>query len=577
MMTKRIKDGSMVTDQVHKMNLLPGIIIIIFQLILRYLLPALIPKAAAVGFLGGVACGLALVVWWLFFSRAARIERWGAIVLIIVVMYVTSLLLDKSIATANMGLMFIFFSIPVISLSFVTWVVVTRNLSTVTRRISLIIFILLASGSWTLLRTNGMTGDGHQKLGWRWATTKEEILLAQDTTGYSMSALPAVSDTIAEWPGFRGPDRDGVVNNLIINSEWSATPPEEIWRRAVGPGCSSFAVNGNMLYTQEQLGEYETVSCYNITNGKPVWKHKYKARFEESHAGPGPRSTPALSGNLLFSLGATGILNALEANTGSVIWSRNAAEDTGIKIPLWGFAGSPLISGDVVIVGLAGKIAAYNISTGSPEWTGPDGESGYSSPQLFTLNGVPQVIFMSKSGAVSIEPGSGKEIWDYPWEIQDRILQPSFIGGGDLLLSGENKSIRRISVTQEGGEFKAREVWNSSDYKVNFNDFVIHKGYAYGFDGPALTCIDLKDGRRMWRGARYRGFQILLADQELLIILTEKGEVALVSADPIEFREMAKIRALKSKTWSHPVIAGNLLVVRNHEEMVAFRIESTME
>jgi len=573
MITKSIKDGSMVTDQVHKINLLPGIIIVIFQLLLRYLLPALAPKAAAIGFLGGVACGLTLVVWWLFFSRAARTERWGAIVLIIIVMYITSLFLDKSIATANMGLMFIIFSIPVISLSFVIWAVVTRNQSTVARRVSLIIFIILASGSWTLLRTNGMTGDGKHKLGWRWATTREEMLLAIDVSEDTIATLPAIIDSVAVWPGFRGPDRNGIVKNLVINSEWSASPPEEIWRRAVGPGCSSFAVNGSMLYTQEQLGEYEAVSCYNLTDGSPVWKYKYKARFEESHAGPGPRSTPTLSGNHLFSLGATGILNALDASTGSVIWSRNAAEDTGIEIPQWGFAGSPLISGDFVIAGLAGKMTAYDISTGSPKWTGPDGGSGYSSPQLFNLNGVPQVIFMSKSGAVSIEPGSGKEIWDYQWEIQDRILQPSFIEGGDLLLSGENKSISRISVKQERGEYIAREVWNSSGYKVNFNDFVIHKGYAYGFDGPGLICIDLKDGRRMWRGARYRGFQILLADQELIIILTEKGEVALVSADPLKFREIAKIQALKSKTWSHPVIARNILVVRNHEEMAAYRLD----
>jgi len=143
-----------------------------------------------------------------------------------------------------------------------------------------------------------------------------------------------------------------------------------------------------------------------------------------------------------------------------------------------------------------------------------------------------------------------------------------------LLISGENKSISRISVTQERGEYKARELWNSSEYKVNFNDFIIHKGYAYGFDGPALTCIDMKDGRRMWRGGRYRGFQVLLIDQGLILILTEKGEVALVSADPLKFMELAKIQALKSKTWSHPVIAGNILVVRNHEEMAAYRIRT---
>jgi outer membrane protein assembly factor BamB len=263
----------------------------------------------------------------------------------------------------------------------------------------------------------------------------------------------------------------------------------------------------------------------------------------------------------------------LDAGSGSVIWSRDASADAGIKVPGWGFTSSPLVTGNNVIVALAGKMVAYDITTGNPVWFGPDGGSGYSSPQLFNLNGEEQVVFMSKQGSLSIEPGSGKKLWEYKWEIQDRILQPSYIEGNDLLLSGENNSIRRVSVKKEAEGYKIEELWESSDYKVNFNDFIIHKGYAYAFDGPYLTCLDLKDGRRMWRGDRYRGFQILLADQDLLLILTEKGEVALVSAVPEKFTELARIKALKAKTWSHPVLAGNILVVRNHEEMAAYRLE----
>jgi len=566
----------MTKDQIgrNRLVLLPGIIIVILQWILRYLLPVIAPKAAAIGYLGGIACGLAIAVWWLFFSRAARIERWGAIILIILVMMGTALLLDKSIATANMGLMFLIVSIPGISLALVVWAVATSNLSTAARRISLVIFIVVASGIWTLLRTNGMTGDGHHKLGWRWAETREEMLLTHDGND---SILPLSGilfvDTIAEWPGFRGASRDGTVKGIRINTDWAASPPEEIWRRPVGPGCSSFAIKGDLLYTQEQLGENETVSCYSLSTGNPVWKHGDKARFEESHAGPGPRSTPTIAGNHVYTLGATGILNVLDANNGSVLWSRNASSDANVKVPAWGFTSSPLVTGNTVIVALAGKMAAYDITTGDPVWFGPDGGSGYSSPQLFNLNGEEQVVFMSKQGSLSIEPGSGKKLWEYKWEIQDRILQPSHIEGNDLLLSGEIKSIRRVSVKKEAEGYKIEELWESSDYKVNFNDFIILKGYAYAFDGPYLTCLDLKDGKRMWRGDRYRGFMILLEDQDLLLILTEKGEVALVSAVPEKFTELAKIRALKAKTWSHPVIAGNILVVRNHEEMVAYRLD----
>lgn len=571
-----MKTSVMTKESTHRdhLVLLPGIIIVILQWLIRFLLPAIAPKAAAIGLMGGVACGLVLAIWWLFFSRAARIERWGAILLIIMAMIGTSLLLDKSIATANMGLMFTIFSIPGISLALVVWAVATRKMSTLIRRITMVIFIVFSSGIWTLLRTNGMTGDGRQFIDWRWAKTKEEMLLAK---GDSTADLPQPGintvDTASEWPGFRGPNRDGIVRGIKINTDWLNSPPREIWRRPVGPGCSSFAIKGDRIYTQEQLGENETVSCYSLSTGKTIWKHSDKTRFEEPHAGPGPRSTPTLAGNLVYSLGATGIINVLDANTGSVIWSRNAAKDAGIKIPNWGFTSSPLVTENIVVVALAGKMAGYDISTGNPVWFGPDEGSGYSSPQLITMNGIPEILFMSKKGALSVDPGTGKKLWEYSWEVQDRILQPSFIEGSDLLLSGENKSIRRISVKKENDSYKTDMLWESSAYKVNFNDFIIHKGYAYGFDGPYLTCIDLKDGKRMWRGDRYRGFQILLEEEDILLILTEKGEVVLVSAVPEKFIELARIQALKAKTWSHPVLTGNTLVVRNHEEMVAYRLD----
>jgi len=570
----RKQEKSSDTLKRQSLRLLPGVIIVVLQWLLRFVVPMIEPKAMIIGIFSGLLGGVAILVWWLFFSRAPRIEKWGALVLIILSLYVTSFLIDESISRANMGLMFIIHSIPVMSLAFVFWVVVSSRFSVVIRRVTMIITILLASGIWIFLRTNGMTGDGRQILGWRWAKTSEERLLTQ-TAKYSSEILSIDTNalSVAEWPGFRGRSRDGIVKGTNIRTDWSVSPPVELWRRPVGPGCSSFAVHGNLLYTQEQRGEYEAVSCYNLTDGKPLWVHQDKARFYEPHAGAGPRSTPILSENHIYTLGATGILNAMDRSDGSVIWSRNAVTDAGVKIPDWGITSSPLVLDTIVVVALAGKLAAFDKSTGEPVWYGPDGGSGYSSPQFLILNGVPQVIHMSKTGAVSVEPNTGKTIWEYPWEIQDRILQPSIIEGGDLLFSGENKSIRRISIMEVSDGYSIREIWNSNQIKVNFNDFVIHKGFAYGFDGPYLTCIDLSDGMRKWRGDRYRGFTLLLADQDVIVVLTEKGEVALVQAAPEKFIELSRFQALNGKTWSHPVIAGNILVVRNAQEMAAFRLQ----
>ncbi|TSA28961.1 MAG: hypothetical protein D4R67_02925 [Bacteroidetes bacterium] len=575
MLSKRKQVQTDKPIQRKPLRLWPGVVIVILQWLVWFVLPRIFPndEMMMIGVVGSLAGVLAVIVWWVFFSRARWFERVGALLLMIVALYAVSFLLDKSIATSNMGLMFIMFSIPVMCLAFVIWAVATSRLSPSIRRVTMVVTILVAAGLWVFLRTDGMNGVGQHELNWRWAKTPEDRLLEQAGSQSSANMSVLVAEiTSTEWPGFRGPDRDGIVGGLKIGTNWSAHPLKELWRRPVGPGCSSFAIRGNACYTQEQRGEYELVSCYNLTTGEPLWQHRDSVRFWDSHAGAGPRSTPTLAGDRICTLGGTGLLNVLNADDGSLIWTRNAAADAGVKVLTWGFTSSPLVVGDVVIIALAGKLAAYDVQSGQPLWFGPDGGSGYSSPHLVTIEGVPQVLLMSASGMISVDPATGKQLWEYPWPIEDRILQPALIGHADLLLSQEYTGVRRVSVSQQGDGYSIKELWTSDKMKVNFNDHVIHKGYAYGFDGPSLACLDLKDGKRMWKGDRYRGWILLLADQNLLLVLSEKGDLALVEATPDKFTELARIKAIGGKTWNHPALAGNVLLVRNSLEMAAFRL-----
>jgi outer membrane protein assembly factor BamB len=411
------------------------------------------------------------------------------------------------------------------------------------------------------------------------ATTAPADSIAKKTD-VPPSASPAAESVTAslDWPGFRGRDRDGAVRGVHIATDWSSTPPKELWRRPIGPGWSSFAVHGDVLFTQEQRGEEEVVAAYRVSTGSPVWKHRDQARFWESNGGPGPRGTPTLHNGRVYSLGATGVLNVLDEATGRVIWSRNAGIDSNTKIPDWGFSASPLLIDDMVIVAVAGKLVAYDRETGAPRWIGPDGGPGYSSPHIVTIDGVPQIILLDAKGATSVSPSTGARLWDVTVTSSGMaapIVQPAMTADGDVLISaGDTSGLHRFAVTNSAGTWSATSRWSTNGLKPYFNDFVVHKGHAYGFDGSMLACIDVADGKRKWKGGRYgNGQLLLLPDQNLLLVVTEEGELALVTAATDKFTELARIPAITGKTWNHPVLAGDVLLVRNGEEMAAFRLE----
>jgi outer membrane protein assembly factor BamB len=361
-----------------------------------------------------------------------------------------------------------------------------------------------------------------------------------------------------------------------IQTDWSRFPPVELWRRPIGPGWSSFAVSGDLFFTQEQRGDDEIVACYKLATGEPVWRHRDAARFWESNGGAGPRATPTLGDGRVYTFGATGILNTLDAGDGAVVWSRNAAADTGTTVPTWGFAGSPLVLDDVVIVAVAGTLAAYDLASGKPRWVGPARGGGYSSPHRMTIGGTLQVLLQSDYGVTSVAPASGAVLWEHAWQGA-AIVQPALTADGDVLISTANPpgglGMRRIAVSAGRGGWTLEERWTSTGLKPYFNDFVVHKGHAFGFDGSILACINLVDGERAWKGGRYGyGQLLLLPDQDVLLVLSEEGELALVGATTDQFRELARFPALAGKTWNHPVLVGDILLVRNGEEMAAFRL-----
>jgi len=577
------------------LRLWPGVVAVVLQWLAWFVFPAVFPPIAIYGLLFGIFAALVILLWWLFFSRAPWLDRVGAIVVMPVAVIAIRQVVHVSITA---GVLITLLSVPLLSLALVAWAVAARRFSGGVRLATLVASMFLACGVLTLIRTSGVTGGAHLDIRWRWTPTPEQRLLAQTreetvplasppspapapspaaaTTPEKTPAAP-VPEKPAIWPGFRGPNRDDVIRGQQIETDWSTSPPVEMWRRMVGPGWSSFAVRGALVYTQEQRGDDEDVSCYSLASGKLVWRHRDAARFWEPGSGAGPRGTPTVIDGRVYTFGATGIVNALDANTGAVVWSRNAQSDTGAKRPDWGFSSSPLVVNDVVIVAASGRLVAYDVATGTPRWFAQTGGGSYSSPHLMTIGGVAQVVMLSGAGVTSVTPANGTPLWTHAGPGVP-ILQPAQTSDGDVLIAAGDliggMGTRRLAVARGSGGWTVQERWSSTALKPFFNDFVVHKGHAYGFDVSILACIDLQDGARIWKGGRYgHGQLLLLPDQDLMLVLSEEGELALVKATPDQFTEVARFpAALEGKTWNHPVLAGDVLLVRNGEEMAAFRL-----
>ena len=602
------------------LRLWPGVAAVALQWLLWYVMPLLMPSQGGTAVIGAFAVGLAVMAWWLFFSRSPWAERLGVMGLMIVAAAITSRLVHPSIANGMMGFMLLVYAVPALCLALVAGAAVTRGRSAAARRAALAIATVIACAGLTMIRTNGISGDANSDLAWRWTPTAEQRLLAQAArepvppvepppepaaidkpAASGMGPAPAATAPAAPapaaapvkradaspaaatdaaappaWPGFRGPARDSVIRGVRLETDWTRSPPVQLWRRPIGPAWSSFAVSGNRIYTQEQRGDDEVVSAYRLDTGEPVWRHRDGARFWESNGGAGPRGTPTLDRNRVYTMGGTGILNALDSGTGAVRWTHNVASDTGRRVPDWGIASSPLVVGDVVIAAAGGWLAGYDAATGKARWFGPKSGSGYSSPQLTTIDGVPQVILLNGNGAISVAPADGTVLWQHTWP-SDGIVQPAAVPGGLLIGSGSglatNNGMLRLAVAHDTTGWTVAERWTSTSLKPYFNDFVVHAGHAFGFDGSILACINLEDGTRTWKGGRYGHGQLLLfPEQNLLLVLSEEGELALVSATPDKFTELARVPAIEGKTWNHPVLAGDILLVRNGEEMAAFRL-----
>lgn len=434
--------------------------------------------------------------------------------------------------------------------------------------------LLVVGAGFLLFEIQGVDGNLVPILGYRWAGERD----FEVTASAGGEAIEAV-ETLTDYPQFYGPRRDATLAGPKLARDWETEPPREIWRREVGEGWSAFAVAGDAAVTQEQRGGRELVVRYDLATGTEEWVHTDDSRFDTTVGGKGPRATPTIHGDLVYTLGPTGILNCLDLDDGRVVWSTNVLADTGAAQPDWGLPSSPLVAGDLVVVevGRGGpSLAAYDRHRGELVWTVDSDTASYSTPRLATVGGRRQILVVNQGSVAGHDPETGRQLWSEPWPGGGEKVTPVLPLSDDLLLvsAGYGQGSRLLRLVPEdprGSSYRVEEVWESRRLKSKFAPMVVHEGVVYGLDDGVMVALDPETGERLWKAGRYGHGQLILVG-DLLLVTTEKGEVVLVEATSEEHRELGRFQAFGSKTWNPPALAGNLLLVRNNREAAAYEL-----
>lgn len=421
-----------------------------------------------------------------------------------------------------------------------------------------------------LFRHVGFTGDFVPIVGFRFA---------RKAAPAASSAAAAIPTSRSDFPQLFGPNRDARLDGPALDPDWNSHPPQIVWRQAIGPAWAGFAIAGNRALTLEQQGEEECVTCYDIASGKLLWRSASAGRYDTKIAGEGPRTVPTVSGDRVFTLGATGTLRCVELETGKSIWTRDLTKDAAIGVPEWGFASSPLVHDGKVMVSAGGRdgksLLAYDAATGQLPWSGGNRPINYSSPFFYTLAGRPQVIMFNIEAITAHDPATGAVLWEHPWgKGLPHVSRPIAVGDSRILFSsgyGVGSALLEISSGPDG-KLTASEVWKTVRFQAKFSNPVERNGYVYGVSDGIFACLDLRDGIVKWKNGRYGHGQGLLIGEHYLQMTETPGVLVLLRPTPEGPNELARFHVFDAKTWNPIALSGDLLLVRNDTEAACIRL-----
>lgn len=469
----------------------------------------------------------------------------------------------------------------------VVWLVLLRPAALRTRVATLAAVVVAIALFFVLFRLDSFSGDMVPRFAFRFGGDSAADRKAP-TGGPTIDLR---STTVHDFPQFLGPTRSAVVTGVALARDWRARPPEELWRRPVGAGWSGFAVVNGFAVTMEQRGAHETVTCRRVATGEIVWECAVENRFDSILAGDGPRATPTVDDGIVYAYTNHGTLLAIDGATGTPRWTRDvrgafggSPEDDARALP-YGRSNSPLVVDRLVIVPAGGvgekrrSLVAYDKATGERVWAGGERQMSMSSPAVATLCGVRQVLVVNEDTAAGHDLTDGRVLWEHPWPGSTNgganVSQPVGLPPSRVWLSkgyGLGASVIELQ-RDDAGAFTVATKWHERRVmRTKFTNVAIREGHAYGLSEGVLECVDVATGKRRWKAGRYRHGQLLLVD-DLLLVLGENGEAALVEATPERANHvLGRCAMLEGKTWNTFALHGPVLLVRNATEAAAYRL-----
>jgi outer membrane protein assembly factor BamB len=388
-----------------------------------------------------------------------------------------------------------------------------------------------------------------------------------------------------DWPGWRGPARDGVLTSFTAPKTWPAQL-KRIWKVEIGAGHSSPIVAGRRVYTHSRQGDKEVVSSFELETGKAVWQDTYPAAYTMNPAamghGKGPKSTPVIANGRLYTLGISGILSCYDAAAGRLKWRKEFSKEYKATSPLYGTAMSPIVEGGLLIAHIGGQdsgaLVAFDAETGNERWAWKGDGPGYASPIVIDIEGVRQIVTQSQNNVIGARVSDGQLLWQIPFttEYVQNIITP-VVYKQTIIYSGLDKGATAIRVTSRAGKWTAEQVWHNPQVAMYMSSPVVIGDYVFGLSHKRkgqFFCLDARTGEARWMTEGREGDNAaILAGAGLLFLLDDSAELTIAKGDGRAFEPLKKYSVADSATWAHPVVIGNRILIKDAESLAMWSLE----